>query len=97
MTGDFGTYGTDGGLINFLRYLERWTSRTANYRGSIASFFFHRQGTGSYKCCNNVYTAPTRNYGFDVDFLDPNLLPPGTPMFHDINVMGFTYKVLPGA
>ena len=26
------------------------------------------------------YTAPTRNWGFDADLLDPTKLPPGTPM-----------------
>ncbi len=96
VSGDFGTYGTDGGVINFLRYLERWTGATANYSGAIVSFFYHRQATGTYKCCRNVYDPPTRAYGFDVDFLDPTLLPPGTPMFRDVNVMGFTHKILPG-
>ncbi len=88
-------FGTDGGLHNFLRYLESWSGKTLNYRGSLVSLSYNRQGTGTYKCCANVYSPPTRAYAFDVDFLDPNLLPPGTPMFRDINILGFTQVVRP--
>ena len=70
-----------GGTHNFLRYLERWSGRTLTYRGSMITFYFNRQAVGTYKCCRNVYSPPTRAYVFDTDFLDPNLLPPLTPMF----------------
>ena len=33
--------------------------------------------------------TPTRNYSFDVDFLDPSRLPPGTPRFRDIVNLGY--------
>ena len=82
-------FGTDGGVHNFLRYLESWNGQTLNYRGSMASFYFNRQALGTYKCCTNVYSPPTRAYSFDVEFLDPALLPPKTPMFRDINTTGF--------
>jgi hypothetical protein len=55
----------------------------------MASFYFNRQAAGTYKCCTNVYTPPTRAYSFDVEFLDPSLLPPKTPMFRDVNATGF--------
>ena len=48
---------------------------------------------GIYKVGANVYSPPTRDYMFDVDFLQPTLLPPHTPMFRDVNTLGFT-KVL---
>jgi len=80
-------FGTDGGTHNFLRYLE--SGGTINYRGAIASFYYNRQATGVYKCCNTVYGAPTRGYNFDVEFLNPSLLPPKTPMFRDVNTTGF--------
>ncbi|MEW6323546.1 MAG: hypothetical protein AB1635_20945 [Acidobacteriota bacterium] len=83
-------FGTDGGIHNFLRYLESWSGRTLNYRGAMASFYFNRQAVGTYKCCQNVYSPPTRGYAFDTDFLDPTLLPPKTPMFRDVNTTGFT-------
>jgi hypothetical protein len=89
ITGTALDFGTDGGTHNFLRYLEGG-SRTLNYKGSIVSLYYNHQATGTYKCCNNVYGAPTRAYSFDADFRDPNLLPPRTPMFRTIDVTSFT-------
>ncbi len=88
-------YGTDGGVHNFLRYLENWGGQTLNYRGSIVSLFFNRQAVGTYKCCTTVYSPPTRGYNFDVEFLQPALLPPRTPMFRDVNITGFSRLIMP--
>jgi hypothetical protein len=88
-------FGTDGGVHNFLRYLEDG-DQPVNYLGSIATFFYNRQGVGTYKCCNTVYGAPTRNYTFDSDFLDPSKLPPNTPVFRDMNAVGFSQELRPG-
>jgi hypothetical protein len=85
--------GTDGGVHNFMRFLEGWNG-TLNYQGSLVSMFYNRQATGIYKCCNTVYSPPTRGYSFDVNFLNPALLPPRTPMFRDINTTGFTQLLL---
>jgi hypothetical protein len=87
-------FGTDGGAHNFLRYLE--SGATLNYRGSIATFFYNRQAVGTYKCCTTVYNPPTRNYNFDTDFLTPALLPPNTPVFRDMNAVGFSQELRPG-
>jgi hypothetical protein len=88
--------GTDGGVHNFLRYLEDWSNRTANYRGSLVSLFYNRQATGIYKIdANTVYEPPTRNYAFDTDFLQPSLLPPRTPMFRDVNTTSFSQLLYP--
>jgi hypothetical protein len=93
-------FGTDGGAHNFLRYLENWTDaggvqHNLNYTGSIVSLFTSRQGIGTYKCCTNVYSPPVRNYIFDTDFLLPPLLPPGTPMFRDVNTLTFRQLLRP--
>jgi hypothetical protein len=82
-------FGSDGGMHNFLRYIENWGGQTLFYRGSIVSMFYNRQAVGTFKCCTTVYSPPTRGYNFDTDFLDPSLLPPRTPMFRDINTTGF--------
>jgi hypothetical protein len=87
-------FGTDGGVHNFMRYIERWNG-TLNYTGSIVSMYYNRQATGLYKCCLTVYSPPTRGYQFDANFLNPLLLPPRTPMFRDINTTGFTQLLLP--
>ncbi|MGH7744611.1 MAG: pilus assembly PilX family protein [Candidatus Dormibacteria bacterium] len=88
-------FGTDGGIHNFLRYLESWTKQTIDYHGSIVSFYYNHQATGIYKCCNTVYNPPTRGYKFDSEFLSPSLLPPKTPMLRSINTIGFTQETLP--
>jgi hypothetical protein len=88
-------FGTDGGAHNFLRYIESWDGQTLYYRGSIASLFYSRQATGTYKCCTTVYAPPTRGYNFDTEFLTPSLLPPRTPMFRDVNITGFQQIIRP--
>lgn len=87
--------GSDGGVHNFLRYIENWGGQTLNYRGSIISMFYNRQAVGIFKCCTTVYSPPTRGYNFDVEFLTPSLLPPRTPMFREINTTGFSQLVYP--
>ncbi len=89
-------FGTDGGAHNFLRYIEDWGGQTLNYRGSIVSFYLNRQAVGTYKCCDVVYSPPSRGYKFDTDFLTPNLLPPRTPMFRDVNTLTFRQLLRPG-
>jgi hypothetical protein len=82
-------FGTDGGVHNFLRYLENWSGATLNYRGSMVSLFYSQYATGIFKCCATVYNPPTRAYAFDLDFLDLSKLPPGTPKFRDVDNVGF--------
>jgi hypothetical protein len=82
-------FGTDGGTHNFLRYLENWGGETLFYRGSLVSLYAAEYDVGIYKCCSTVYSPPTRNYAFDVEFLDPSRLPPGTPLFRDVVNLGY--------
>jgi hypothetical protein len=91
-------FGTDGGTHNYLRMLESnpGGGGTVNYRGSMATLFYNRQAVGTYKCCTTVYDAPTRNFIFDADFVNPALLPPLTPMFRDMNAVGFSQELRPG-
>jgi hypothetical protein len=91
-------FGTDGGAHNFLRYIESWNGQSLNYRGSLVSLFNSRQAVGIYKytgASTAVYQAPTRAYNFDTDFLLPQLLPPGTPMFRDVNTLTFRQLLRP--
>ena len=82
-------FGTDGGVHNFLRYLENWGGSTSNYMGSMVSLYYSQYATGVFKCCGTVYSPPTRAYTFDLDFLDVTKLPPGTPKFRDVVDVGF--------
>jgi Tfp pilus assembly protein PilX len=89
--------GTDGGIHNFLHLLENWGQApvgiagtvTENYKGSLASLYYSTYNTGFFKCCAAVYGVPTRNFSFDVDFSVPAGLPPGTPMFRDVESLGY--------
>jgi len=83
-------FGTDGGVHNFLRYIESWGgSGGLYYRGSLVSLYYSQYATGTFKCCTLVYGPPPRYYYFDTAFLDPTKLPPGTPMLQD--VVNLTY------
>ena len=90
-------YGTDGGVGNFLRLLEDWNqgSNYIRYRGSIVSLFISRQATGTFKYSNRVYDFGLRKFNFDDDFLLPTKLPPGTPMFRDVNTLTFRQLLRP--
>ena len=88
-------YGLDGGTHNFLRYLERWSDETFNYRGSLVSLYYSEYANGIYKCCEAVYSPPTRAYAFDTDFLDLDKLPPGTPRFRDVVNLGMRQILTP--
>jgi Tfp pilus assembly protein PilX len=90
-------YGMDGGVHNFLRFLEDWggpstagSQQQLYYKGSIVSLYWSYYATGPFKCCNTVYNPPDRQYTFDGLFSQPQNLPPGTPMFR--NVDNLTYR-----
>jgi hypothetical protein len=87
-------FGTDGGLHNFLRYLENWGGNS-NYRGSLISLYYSTYDTSIFKCCTTVYNPPNRNYFFDTDFLIPTNLPPGTPELLDINNLTYWQSFSP--
>jgi PilX N-terminal len=88
-------FGTDGGVHNFLRFLENW-GLVCHYRGSLVSFFYNRQGVGTYKG-TGVYNPPSpRDYSFDTNFtLGPACLPPRTPSLRSVNTIGFSQEILP--
>ncbi|MBV8050016.1 MAG: hypothetical protein JOZ80_02430 [Acidobacteriaceae bacterium] len=87
--------GTDGGVGNFLRFLESWGAgganvQTLNYNGSMVNLYFSTYNTGLFKCCGySVYFPPRRDYNFDNDFTTFSELPPGTPMFRDIDNLNY--------
>jgi len=92
-------FGTDGGMHNFLRYLEDRSDNgaggTVNYAGSLISMYYSQYATGVFKCCYAVYGAPNRNYFFDTQFLNPANLPPGTPMFQDVVSLSYHQSFTP--
>jgi hypothetical protein len=87
------SFGMDGGIHNFLRFLEDWggqtSQQTLNYKGSLVSLYYATYATGTFKCCNTVYNPPNRNYVFDPLFSLPSNLPPGTPMFRNVDNLSY--------
>lgn len=68
-----------GGVENFLRLLENWSSSTTvTYNGSIVVMFPSQFATTPWGK-SGVYGVPTRKWGFDPNFTDQNRLPPLTP------------------
>lgn len=93
-------FGSDGGVHNFLRYIEDWFGIPAGlggpgaqqqfyYKGSLVSLYWSTYSTGTFKCCNMVYTPPDRQYTFDPLFSTPANLPPGTPMFRNVDNLSY--------
>jgi hypothetical protein len=70
-----------GGIENFPRFLERWKSGSTriifHYLGALVSPFTSQKTTGTWN--GTYYYPPQRDWGFDTDFRNPELLPPGTP------------------
>jgi hypothetical protein len=79
----------NGGVHNFLRFLENWSGTRLNYCGSIINLYNARNSNGTYKNSGVVRNPPTRNWVFDTSFLNPARLPPGTPFFQSISLTGF--------
>jgi hypothetical protein len=91
-----GDWGTDGGVHNFLRLLENWGGQTLNYKGSLVNLYYSTYATGTDKDNNGtVYSPPVRNYIFDPLFSQPQNLPPGTPMFRDVDNLSYQQSFTP--
>jgi Tfp pilus assembly protein PilX len=93
-------FGSDGGVHNFLRQLEDWSGSSGSagpqggqqslyYKGSLVSLYWDAYATGTWKCCNLVYHPPNRQYNFDDLFSIPQNLPPGTPMFRNVDNLSY--------
>jgi hypothetical protein len=86
-------FGSDGGVHNFLRQLEDWfgvaTQQQLYYKGSMVSLYWNTYATGTWKCCNLVYTPPDRRYVFDPLFTQFQNLPPATPMFRNVDNLSY--------
>ncbi|NBV23987.1 MAG: hypothetical protein EBS05_18975 [Proteobacteria bacterium] len=68
-----------GGAHNFPRLLEAWSGRTLTLNGSIVNLFNSVRASTQFSWPGAYYDAPTRQFYFDNNFNNPNLIPPGTP------------------
>ncbi len=89
-------WGTDGGVHNFIRQLENWGGDTLNYKGSLVSMYYSTYATGTDKNGGGTtYEPPNRNFVFDPLFTQPQNLPPGTPLFRDIDNLSYRQSFTP--
>jgi hypothetical protein len=68
--------GRSGGAPNLVRFLESWNPTPVTLRGSLVALFESRVAVQPRN--NNIYGAPTRDYGF-CNLLKNGRFPPGTP------------------
>jgi hypothetical protein len=70
-----------GGIENFPRFLESWRTGGGkilyHYKGALISPFTSQKTAGTWN--GFYYDPPQRDWSFDLDFRNPELLPPGTP------------------
>lgn len=76
--------GYSGGVENFPRFLENWSGVTFTYNGSMVVLFPSRIATNPWGTTPAYYRVPTRSWWFDLNFLDPTKLPPGTPQVNTV-------------
>jgi hypothetical protein len=80
LTGNVETTATDysGGFENLPRFLEVWSGKNFNWKGSAVNLWNSLQANGTWN--GTYYSPPIRNWQFDTDLDDPNKLPPETPV-----------------
>jgi hypothetical protein len=83
-TNSFGTKHYSGGVENFPRFLEDWSGKSLTYNGSMVVMFPSKYATNWWVDTGNYYNPPTRDWAFDVNFLNVNRLPPGTPQVRKV-------------
>jgi hypothetical protein len=80
-TNTTGTLHYSGGVENFPRFLENWSSSISfTYNGSMVVMYPSQFATNYWVQTGTYYNAPSRRWAFDVNFLDYRKLPPATPM-----------------
>ena len=86
ISGVVGSDGTaySGGVENYIRLQEDWGGHRLTYYGSMINVYDSEESTAHWQQTGNYYNAPSRNWYFDTNFLNPNKLPPGTPILRNL-------------
>ena len=78
-----------GGLENYPRFHENWSGVNCNILGSFINLWTSFQANGLWVYGGNRYTAPGRQWGWDVRFQNPNFWPPFIPSIFSVERVGF--------
>ncbi len=77
-----------GGVMNLPRLLEDWGNGSASVvltvNTSMVNLFSSVLATTQFQAPGVYYYAPTRQFSFDVNFMNQAKIPPGTPILGDI-------------
>jgi len=87
-----------GGMENFPRFLEDWSSAVFTYNGSMIKMFPSLYATNFWNgvgMTKTYYKPPTRRWAYDVNFDNPLKLPPKTPSLLQV-IRGQWATVTPG-
>lgn len=71
-----------GGVENFPRFLEEWTSKTLTYNGSMVSMYYSKVATNLWRGIGStydIYNPPNRNWALDQNYSVESKLPPASP------------------
>jgi hypothetical protein len=69
-----------GGVNNYPRLLENWSSSTLTLNTSIVCLFQSASATGQFVLPGTYYYAPQlRQFSFDLNYMNAAKMPPGTP------------------
>jgi hypothetical protein len=79
-TTDTTVTGYSGGVQNLPRLLEDWTSCNLWLNTSMICLYTSAQATAQFQAPSIDYLPPTRHFSFDLNFLNVNTLPPGSPV-----------------
>ncbi|MZH04033.1 MAG: hypothetical protein F3743_01350 [Nitrospinae bacterium] len=78
-----------GGVHSYPRLHEWWTGAALNFRGSFVNLWDSEQADGLWCLGGNCYSGPTRNWGWDVRFQNPDFWPPFIPSIFSVERVGF--------
>ncbi len=95
--GSDGSSPFSGGVMNVPRLLEDWGngSKHLTLNTSLVNLFNSTRATGAWTTPGIFYYAPSRDFSFDLNFKNPNRLPPGTPRLGTL-IRGRWYNAPPG-
>jgi hypothetical protein len=65
----------DGGFFNALRLMENWYGVQLRFNGPVVALYRSQQAIEPWRADVSIYYAPTRQWTFDRDFLNPDYLP----------------------
>jgi hypothetical protein len=68
-----------GGVHNLTRLLEDWSGNNLYLNTSILRLFDSQMATHQFVNPGTYYQPPTRQFSFDLNFLNPAKVPPGVP------------------